>query len=68
MQPGEALQAELDNIFIAPSVVRHMEELLYTASESGLIDYRLRGEDVVVALKLAKLANNLLGVPNYLRM
>ena len=66
--PGESLREELDRLHVAPGKQRNFEELMHTAHETGLLDYKIYGEDAKTLIKLVAIAGNVGQIPSRLRM
>ncbi|MNR10002.1 hypothetical protein D3C85_1262290 [compost metagenome] len=52
------LQARLETIPVAPKQPRSLNELLYTASETSIIDFGISEEDALTIWKLVELAKS----------
>lgn len=55
----ELLMGRLEEIPVAPRVPHSLNELLYTASETGVIDTGISEEDAIKIWKLVELAKTL---------
>jgi len=66
------LTEELESIVIHKEIIGAMNELMYTAYETGIIDIKFHdnpADDFITIIKIVKLAEKYqTGVPNKLRM
>jgi hypothetical protein len=68
---GERLLEALAEYEVSQAILRAFGELCYTASERSLWDNELRGDELALVYKLAKMAEKYAesgGVPDDLRM
>ena len=65
----EAIFAEMSAIEADQQMLDALNELCYTASETGVIPFSIRGDDFKRIVQLVKMAEKYRdGVPNHLRM
>lgn len=70
MEKMEALEEELSKINVSDRELRAMNELIYTASETGILPFKFHSnEDLKVMIKLCILAKQFKdGVPDNFKM